>query len=85
MNRRNLFETRRQLLKKKKTGFVVKSCFPYTNLDCRDDSGNFSVSGYLPIIQKDSTTHVHGLAVYVKEGLPFAQGLSLENYADSYI
>ena len=21
----------------KKTGFVVKSCFPYTNLDCRDD------------------------------------------------
>ena len=28
---------------------------------------------------------MHGLAVYVKEGLPFAQGLSLENSADSYL
>ena len=27
---------------------------------------------------------MHGLAVYVKEGLPFAQDLSLENFADSY-
>ena len=31
------------------------------------------------------TTHMHGLVVYVKEGLPFAQDLSLENFADSYI
>ena len=31
------------------------------------DSGNFSVRSYLPIIQKDSTTHMHGLAVYVRE------------------
>ena len=44
---------------------------------------NFSVRGYLPLIRKDSSTYVHGLAVYVKEGLPFAQGLSLENFADS--
>ena len=28
---------------------------------------------------------MHGLAVYVKQGLPFAQGLSLENSADSYL
>ena len=28
---------------------------------------------------------MHGLAVYVKEGLPFAQDLSLENCADSYL
>ena len=28
---------------------------------------------------------MQGLAVYVKEGLPFAQGLSLENSVDSYI
>ena len=41
--------------------------------------------GYLPLIQKDSSTHMHGLAVYVKEGLPFAQDLSLENSADSYL
>ena len=39
--------------------------------------------GYFPLIPKDSTTHVHGLAVYVKEGLPFARDLFLENSADS--
>ena len=49
-----------------------------TNLDDSIDSGNFSVRGYLPLIRKDSSTHMHGLAVYVKEGLPFARDLSLE-------
>ena len=34
-----------------------------TILDHSIDSGNFSVGGYLPLIQKDSTTHMHGLAV----------------------
>ena len=28
---------------------------------------------------------MHGLAVYVKERLPFAWGLSLENSSDSYL
>ena len=56
-----------------------------TNLDDSIDSGNFSVRGYFPLIQKDSSTHMHGLAVYVKEGLPFTQDLSLENSADSYL
>ena len=56
-----------------------------TNLDDSIDSGNFSVRGYLPLIRKDSGTHMHGLAVYVKEGLPFARDLSLENFADSYL
>ena len=56
-----------------------------TNLDDSIDSGNFSVRGYLPLIQKDCGTHMHGLAVYVKEGLPFAWDLSLENSADSYL
>ena len=51
-----------------------------TNLD---DSIDFSVRGYLPLIRKDSITHMHGLAVYVKERLPFA--LPLENSADSYL
>ena len=55
------------------------------NLDDSIDSGNFSVRGYLPLIRKDSSTHMHGLAVYVKEGLPFARDLSLENSADSYL
>ena len=56
-----------------------------TNLDESIDSGNFSVRGYLPLIRKDSTTHIHGLAVYVKERPPFARDLSLENSADSYL
>ena len=54
-----------------------------TNLDDLIDCGNFSESGYLPLISNDSSSHMHGLAVYVKEGLPFAQDLSPENSADS--
>ena len=56
-----------------------------TNLDDSIDSGNFSVRGYLPLILKDSSTHKQGLAVYLKEGLPFARDLSLENSAESYL
>ena len=56
-----------------------------TNLDDSIDCGNFSVRGYFPLIQKDSSTHMHGLAGYVKEGLPFAWDLSLENLANSYL
>ena len=54
-------------------------------MDDSIDSGNFFVRDYLPLIRKDSGTHMHGLAIYVKEGLPFAQDLSLENSADSYL
>ena len=56
-----------------------------TNLDGSIDSENFSVRGYLPLIRKDSSTHMHGLAVYVKEGLPFAWELSPANSTDSYL
>ena len=56
-----------------------------TNLDDSINSGNFSVRDYLPLIPKDSSTHMHGLTVYVKEGLSFPQDLSLENSADSYL
>ena len=38
-----------------------------------------------PLIRKDSSTHMHGLAVYVKEGLSFPWDLSLENSANSYL
>ena len=48
-----------------------------TKLDDSIDSGN--------LIWKDSSTNMHGLAVYVKEGLPFAWDLSLQNSADSYL
>ena len=52
-------------------------------LDNSIDSGNFPVRGYLPLIWKDSTSHMHALEVYVKEGLLFACDLFLENPADS--
>ena len=55
------------------------------NLDDSIDSDNFTVRGYLPLIRKDSSTHMHGLAIYVKEGFPFARNLSLESSADSYL
>ena len=56
-----------------------------TNLDDSINFGKFSVRSYLTLIQKDYVTHEHGLAVYVKEGLPFARDLSLEKSVDSYI
>ena len=56
-----------------------------TRLDDSTDSGNFSVRGYLPLIRKDSITHMHGLAVYLKKGLPFARDLSLENSVNCYL
>ena len=53
-----------------------------TNLHDSVDSGNFSLGGYLPLIRKDCITHMHGLAVYVKEELPFTRELSLESSED---
>ena len=31
------------------------------------DSENFSVRGYLPLIKKNSSTHMHGLTLYYTE------------------
>ena len=56
-----------------------------TNLDDSIDSGNFSVRGYLPLIRKDSSTHMHGLTVYMEEGIPLTRELSLQNSAHSYL
>ena len=50
-----------------------------TDLNYSIDSGNFSLRVYLPLMRKDCVTHIHGLAVYVKYGLPFARDVSLEN------
>ena len=52
---------------------------------CETNLDYLRVRGYVPSIQKDSSTHMQGLADYVKEGLCFAQDLSLENSADSYL
>ena len=56
-----------------------------TNLNDSIYSDNFFLRGYLPLIWKDDITHMHGLAVYVKEGLPFAQDLSQKDSANSYL
>ena len=50
-----------------------------TNINDSIYFGNFSVMGYLPLIQNKSITHMYGLAVSMKKGLSFAQYLSLEN------
>ena len=71
-----------QILLKSNSPEILALCD--TNFDDSIASGNFSVRCYLTLIEKDSTTHMHGLAVYVKEGLPFALDLSLENSAYSY-
>ena len=55
-----------------------------TNLYDSIDFGNFFVTDYLLLIWKESITHMHCLAVYVKEGLPYTWGLSLENSTDCY-
>ena len=56
-----------------------------THLDNSIDSSKFSVKGYFPLSRKDSTFHMHGIVVYVKEALLFARDLSPENCADSYL
>ena len=56
-----------------------------TNLDGSINSGNFTVRGYLPLTQKNSTTHRHGLTIYMKERLLFARDLPPENASDFYL
>ena len=56
-----------------------------THLDDSIDFGNFSVRDYLPLIWKYSIAHMHVLAFWVKEGLPFAWDWSLGNSPDSYL
>ena len=43
-----------------------------------------SVTGYVPLIPKDSSTHMHGFPVYLKEELPFARDLSLGNSVNGF-
>ena len=55
------------------------------NVSVKGYSGNVSVRGYFPLIRKDSVTHMHGLAVYLKEVFLFARDLPIENSVDSYL
>ena len=52
-----------------------------TNVDDSIDSGNFSVTGYLPLIRKDFITDMDGSLA----GLPFVRALYPENFTDSYL
>ena len=45
----------------------------------------FQISVDVSLIWKNSAIHMSGLVVYVKEGVPFAQDLSLEKSGDSYL
>ena len=54
-------------------------------MDGSNDSGNFSLRSYLPLIRNNSSTRIHGLTVFVKKGLPFARDLCLENSTNSYL
>ena len=56
-----------------------------TNQDHSMGSGNFSVRGYLRLIRRDSCIHIHGITVYVKEGLHFEQDVFQENSPESYL
>ena len=38
-----------------------------------------------PLIQKDFVTHMRGLAIYVKDGLPFASDLSVGDFENSFL
>ena len=55
------------------------------NLDGSTDFDNFSVSGYVPLIWRNSVNHIHDFEVHVKEGFPFAQALFLKNSVNSYV
>ena len=61
--------------------------FPLCETILKDssDCSQFSLRGYLSLIQKDSVTHLHDLAVHVKEETLLAQESSLESSKDSYV
>ena len=67
------------------SNFVDCKSFLQSNLHESIDTGSFCVSCCLPLIRKNYVTHMHGFVVYMKRGLPFAQDVSLENSANSYL
>ena len=56
-----------------------------TNLNDSVDNKDLEVAGYLPIIRKDSTTHTHGLGVYVRDNLPIARINDLEDPNEDFL
>ena len=56
-----------------------------TNLGPDISSSDFGVDGYLPVIRKDSSRHMHGLAVYIRCSLPVARACDFESPSHSYM
>ena len=56
-----------------------------TNLNPSISSSDFSVPGYLPLNRKDSSIHMHGLGIFVRDTLPISRELNLESSDESYI
>ena len=56
-----------------------------TNLSPNIADSDFSIPGYLPIIRKDSSTHMHGLAVYARETLPISRETHLEKPTEPFM
>ena len=66
---------------------ISVNAYPFlalSDLTCHLEYRGIGVFCFLPVIQKDYTTHMHGLAVYAKEALRFAWQLSLKNPGDLY-
>ena len=49
------------------------------------DSNSFIIKSYLPLLHRDSSTHMHGFWVYIKEGYSLAWEISLETFDESYL
>ena len=56
-----------------------------TNLSPNFADSDFSIPGYLPIIRKDSSTHMHGLAVYARDTLPISREVHLEKPTEPFM
>ena len=56
-----------------------------TNLSSNMADSDFSIPGYLPIIRKDSNTHMHGLAVYARDTLPISRETHLEKPTEPFM
>ena len=63
---------------------VLLICFMWDKVGRLIVSRNFSVKFYHYLIQKDCVTHMHHLAVFMKEGLSVTLNLPLEKLKDYY-
>ena len=63
---------------------VLLICFMWDKVGRVIVSRNFSVKFYHYLIQKDCVTHMHHLAVFMKEGLSVTLNLPLEKLKDYY-